>query len=289
QFAGNLSTASSIDLNVVQIVNQAPTVTMPSSINYLDDTKVLTFNGNMSIADVDGSNNIETVVINSSYGNLTLSTTNGLTTFSGNNSNLITITGKISQINAALNGLKYTPNSGYVGQDLITLKVNDNNDSSVNGALSAVGSVNIGVGLPEDIPSITLPSNVMFNVYSNNQYTFVNNAISVSSSLGNNNLYESVSLLSDNGTLTLGGVTGVNVSGNGTANISLWGTIANINNALNNLVYTRVNGYIDQLIVTVNEINSTNTVNTSPKIMNSIAINSSTTMLTGLNSVSPKV
>jgi len=60
---------------------------------------------------------------------------NGMLQFSGisgltnviNNASSITATGTITNLNNALNGLVYTSNAGYVGNDVVQLIVSDNN------------------------------------------------------------------------------------------------------------------------------------------------------------------
>ncbi|MGI9214423.1 MAG: hypothetical protein ACR2HS_01830 [Gammaproteobacteria bacterium] len=163
EFSGNLITTSNININIAQITNQAPIVNMPNITNYLANSERVTFNGNINIADPDGSNSVETVILSVNNGKLNLGTTDGLTLLNGNNSNTVTIAGNISKINYALNGLIYTPNAGYVGGDLITLKVNDNNSANVNGALSVVGSMAFNIGSSLNMPSLIVPSSINYN------------------------------------------------------------------------------------------------------------------------------
>src|SRR5919199_932187 len=88
-------------------------------------------NGNsVSVSDSDS----ESVEINLSVtsGTLKLNSLTGLTG-SGNGSNSLIYTGKQADINAALEGLTYTPNPNFVGTDTLTLTTNDRGAPELGG------------------------------------------------------------------------------------------------------------------------------------------------------------
>ena len=57
----------------------------------------------------------------------------------------MTLTGTIANINAALNGLSYTANPGYIGGDELQVHTDDLGNCGVGGALTADSTVNISV------------------------------------------------------------------------------------------------------------------------------------------------
>ena len=63
-------------------------------------------------------------------GTLTLGSANasGVSSVSGNGSGTVTVTGTLAGVNAAINGLKYTPGPGYFGTT--TLQVKDTNSGT---------------------------------------------------------------------------------------------------------------------------------------------------------------
>jgi hypothetical protein len=72
-------------------------------------------------------------------GQLTLGSTAGLTFTSGaNNSASMTVTGTLANLNAALNGLVYTPKSGYSGPDSLQISVKDSGDNLTGSATVAI-------------------------------------------------------------------------------------------------------------------------------------------------------
>ena len=286
--ACQLSAASNINITVSQVVNQTPVNTVPATVQHVDENSTLSFNGNLSVLDPNAST-IETVTLTASNGQLAFGSTSNLTNVI-NDGNSITATGTITALNAALNGLTYNPNTNYFGTDTIQLTT-ANNNASVNGLLSATNTVNVMVGLPVDTPIITAPTSVSFNVNDvNGSYIFGGaNAVAVSDVGGDNNL-QSINLSVNNGKISLSNTSGITITSgaNNSSTITFYGTISQINAALNDLTYTPVNGYIDSLsIITNNVINSSGTiVATSPKVASAINITAIQPIIHGLDQTS---
>jgi ELWxxDGT repeat protein len=99
----------------------------------------------LSVTDPDaGSNNI-TVTLAAVSGNLTLSTTTGLTV-TGNGTTNVTLTGSQTNINAALTNLKYAPiDPQFVGTDAITINVNDNSNTGSGSAQTDTDAIPVNV------------------------------------------------------------------------------------------------------------------------------------------------
>jgi hypothetical protein len=89
------------------------------------------------------------VMLSVSNGTLTLANTSGLTIVAGDNgSATITIRGTLADINAALDGLVYTPNPGFSGSDALTILSDDLADTDATGTVhyqSTLGTVLISV------------------------------------------------------------------------------------------------------------------------------------------------
>jgi hypothetical protein len=134
---------------VALTVNSPPTVTAPSSASLVENT-TLTFStagGNaITLTDATASGNSDSLTLAVSHGTLTLASPTGLI-FSGapNGSAKFTVTGALANLNAALNGLVYKPNSVFTGSDTLTISVTDSGDG-----LSGLASVAITV-LPKGI------------------------------------------------------------------------------------------------------------------------------------------
>jgi hypothetical protein len=69
-----------------------------------------------------------------SVGTLTLASTTNLTV-TGNNTGDVFVTGALTDINNALNGLKYTPGAGFFGTATLAVTTNDNGNSHFGGPL----------------------------------------------------------------------------------------------------------------------------------------------------------
>jgi hypothetical protein len=108
-----------------------------AALAYVNDVKVtsahvpLVFSAAHSnaitLSDVDAAGGTETLSLSALHGVLTLATTAGLTINSGaNGSGALQVTGTLANLNAALDGLSYSANNGFNGDDTLTLSLNDN-------------------------------------------------------------------------------------------------------------------------------------------------------------------
>ncbi|MGI9215171.1 MAG: beta strand repeat-containing protein, partial [Gammaproteobacteria bacterium] len=212
---GNYSTVSStITVNINQI-NNAPTNIVPGS-QTINQNAVLNFsssNGKLiSIADLDAEGASLTVNLTATNGILALNgtqITQGLSV-TGNNTASVQLTGNITNINNALNGLSFTPKANYSGSANITIVTNDNGNTGTGGALTATNNIAITINAVATTATVTnaIPNTTsifMENgsaVYINNNGNFNINSSALNilnSGLGN---YNNTSLTITN---TLGG------------------------------------------------------------------------------------
>src|SRR6185295_2664883 len=114
-------------------------------------------NGNaISIADVDaGGSNVQ-VTLAATNGVLTLAGTAGLTV-SGNGTGTVTVTGTLTNINTAINGLVFQPTGNFSGSANLTVTTNDQGNTGSDGALGDVDTVAITVNAVNDAPVNTVP------------------------------------------------------------------------------------------------------------------------------------
>ncbi|MDQ5846908.1 MAG: Ig-like domain-containing protein [Acidobacteriota bacterium] len=144
----------------------------------------------------------------------------------------------------ATGSIAFTPVGNQSGTALITVTVNDGGGTANGGIETVVRTFTVTVNAVNDGPVNTVPS--AQSVPKNGTLTF---------SVANSNLISvadidagtlQVTLTATNGTLTLSGTTGLSFTvGDGTSDTTMTftGTIANINNALNGLVFAPTNGY----------------------------------------------
>ncbi len=134
----------------------------------------------------------------------------------------------------ALNGLTYKPTSGYTGTDSLALSIRDTADN-----LSGSGSVAINVNASSP-PSISAPTSARAQI--GFPLTFSpasgNGIVITDTSAGGN--VESLTVKATSGTLKLATTNGLTfISGsNNSISMTVQGTLANLNAALNGLSYT---------------------------------------------------
>jgi len=147
---GTIDSAAATKLVSVESVNDSPVNAVPATQS-VDQNSALTFsagNGNLiSVSDVDSGGGVEQVTLTVAHGVVALSGTSGLSflTGSGVGDATMTFTGTLADINAALNGLVYTPTPGYHGAGSIQITTNDQGLTGSGGARTATDTIAITV------------------------------------------------------------------------------------------------------------------------------------------------
>ena len=182
--------------------------------------------------------------LTATQGRLGLAQTTGLSFVTGNGSDdaSMSFTGSVAAINAALDGLVYRPNAGYIGADTVQFVVNDLGNGG--GAAKIVSAdLAMDVTATNDAPTIDAPGPQGTGLPTPLAFSAVNgNAIRVDDIDAGNAALE-LTLRTDalgNGTLTLGssaGLTLVSGTGSGDTLMVLRGSRNDLNAALDTLVF----------------------------------------------------
>jgi hypothetical protein len=155
------ATARTMTIDVTA-VNDAPVNSVPGSQSLNEDASLVfsSSNGNLiSISDIDAGTNTVQVEIGATHGVNSLSGTSGLSfsfsdaegtgTGDGIADAIMRFRGTLTDINAALAGLTYTPDANYNGSALVSVKTNDLGNTGPNGAshdsdivITTIASVN---------------------------------------------------------------------------------------------------------------------------------------------------
>ena len=229
----------------IKTINIAPTITVPSAQTINEDAS-LTLSGTklVSVADSDANGASERLTLTVTSGRLTLASTTGLTVTAGaNNSATVTVTGTLANLNTALEGLVYAPMSNFNGSDTLTVLLDDLGNTGNDGAKTDTETVAITVSPVNDAPAATVPGAQTTN--EDTSLTFsgakLMSLADVDAASGTMSLQLSVS----NGSLTLASTTGVTVSPgtNGSASFTATGTLADLNTALDGLVYAPTSNF----------------------------------------------
>lgn len=154
-FDGDATTQTTFDVTVTA-VNDAPVASISLSgygVNEDDPQRILT---GVSVSDIDAGSNDVSVTVSVDDGDLTVTTTTGLTFTAGTNgSSEFTAEGTISELNAALGTLRYQPDPNFNGTDTFTLFVDDLGNSG-GAARTSMDSVPITVTAVNDAPLLDL-------------------------------------------------------------------------------------------------------------------------------------
>lgn len=266
---GFVSDIDTIDLTI-NPVNDAPANTV-SSAQSVDEDQPLTFSGANALTVSDSTDTNEgnstdllSTTVTVQHGTLTVASSSGATIVNDGSAN-ITISGTAAQINAALNGLRYDPAANYNGGDTLTIATNDGgyNNHDVGGIniLSDTKTVAISVNAVNDAPINTISDAQTVNEDQSLAFSTDNgNALRVSDSTDTSQLsstdWLSTIVSVQHGTLTA--VTlenGAQLIGNGSASVTIEGTAAQINAALNGLRYNPTANYNggDTLTITTSD------------------------------------
>lgn len=234
---GALSDTSAVTITV-NAENDAPVLSIPSAPETDEDVPLVfsTANANaIIVTDIDAGSSAVQLTLSSLGGTMTLSTTSGLTfiTGDGTSDSNIVISGTLASINAALNGMAFTPTANYSGHASISVDINDGGNSGAGGALTESGLIEMSVAAVNDAPVNTVPGTLTMS--EDGSVTINGSTFQIADTDAGAGVMQ-VAIASTSGTMTLSQTNGLTfLSGDGADDASMvfTGTIADINAALN--------------------------------------------------------
>ena len=244
--AGGPLTASDTATINITALNDAPVNSVPGSQNMTEDGTLVfsSAGGNLiSVADVDVGAGTVQLTLSVTSGTLTLSGTTGLAFSAGDGSADagMQFTGTLVDVNAALAGLTYAPLANFAGADQLTITVDDLGSTGSGGPQTDTDTVAIAVAAVNDAPTLSAPATVN---------TAFQAPVTFAASLGRAILPGDVDaaaaavevrLTATSGVLSLGqpgAVTIVSGSASGGSTVVFQGTVSDVAQALEGLVYT---------------------------------------------------
>ena len=151
---------ATVDITV-NAVNDGPANVLPGNALAVNEDESLTFS-ELSVSDEDAGTNPIEVILEVTNGKLTVdSGSEGIATANG--SPLVTLTGTIDQINAALNGLTYTGNTNFNGTETLTITTDDQGNTGTGGAKNDSDDLTITVNAVNDAPETNNVDPVVIN------------------------------------------------------------------------------------------------------------------------------
>ncbi|MBW3760203.1 retention module-containing protein [Aeromonas jandaei] len=211
----------------VQPVNDAPENILPTAPLVAEEDMPYRIDG-LQVKDVDAGNSPIEVRLSVGHGTLTLAAGSGVTV-TGSGTGSLVLSGSLAAINALLaGGVTYQGTQDFNGQDQLTMVTNDLGNTGSGGALSDTDVVPIEVLPVNDAPVNQLPGSM--TVKEDGSLSL--SGISVKD-VDAGSAPVSMVLRVEHGVLTLLGATGaVMVQGANTSEITLVGSLADLNQLL---------------------------------------------------------
>lgn len=240
----------------VSPVNDAPINVLPTTPQVAQEDQPFVIHG-LQVKDVDAGNSPIKITLSVEHGTLTLPAGSGVTVV-GNGTGSLVLTGTLTDLNALLSGgVTYQGNSDFYGNDALTMVTNDQgNTGSGGGALSDTDVLPIEVQPVNDAPVNQLPGSM--TVKEDGSLSL--SGVSVKD-VDAGSAPVSMVLRVEHGVLTLLGATGaVMVQGAGTSEITLVGSLADLNQLLaSNLHYEPAKDFWGEDTLTVTTSDQGNT------------------------------
>ena len=225
-------------------VNDAPVIAAPGSFPAVED--VATAVAGISVSDIDAGASVITVDLSVASGTLTL-TTAGLAALVGDGTANLQLSGPVGDINTSLASLSYLGNTDFEGADLLSVLVDDGGATGLPGPLTDLVNIPITVTGVNDAPVLSAPATA-----SGAEEALIGLVgLLVTDSDGSAGVQVTISAQS--GTLTTTGPAGL--AGDGTALLTLTGTLADVNTTLTNVQYLGDTNFFgeDKVTVTVDD------------------------------------
>ncbi|MGU5542747.1 retention module-containing protein [Aeromonas veronii] len=239
----------------VSPVNDAPINVLPTTPQVAQEDQPFVIHG-LQVKDVDAGNSPIKITLSVEHGTLTLPAGSGVTVV-GNGTGSLVLTGTLTDLNALLSGgVTYQGNSDFYGNDALTMVTNDQGNTGSGGALSDTDVLPIEVQPVNDAPVNQLPGSM--TVKEDGSLSL--SGVSVKD-VDAGSAPVSMVLRVEHGVLTLLGATGaVMVQGVGTSEITLVGSLADLNQLLaSNLHYEPAKDFWGEDTLTVTTSDQGNT------------------------------
>ena len=224
----------------INAINDAPDITGPGAQNVQEGVANTTINFGataFNVTDVDVATGDMTLTLteaSAAFSQITISILN--LNVNGNGTNSVTATGKIADINAALDTVQYVNTSQVGGNFSLVASISDLGNTGNGGTLTDSVTVAINITSVNDAPTLTAPGNVAVAFV--DTLTFNGpNAITVAD-VDSNNLTVTLAVSGGVGTLAAIPANGAIVTNSGTTNLTITGSPTAITNTLAGMVLT---------------------------------------------------
>ena len=141
-----LSAAQTISVKVYDL-NEAPVVNAPAEVLRGATGRPVIMSGPRLVSLSDGDGDVvETLKLISTHGDVSIVNTPGVTISQGSSTWNMTLTGKVSALNRALETMWFRPDEGFAGRASLRIEVNDAPSANGRPALSASTTLQFDIG-----------------------------------------------------------------------------------------------------------------------------------------------
>ncbi|HIF9541888.1 TPA: retention module-containing protein [Photobacterium damselae] len=229
----------------VKPINDPPVNHYPTALT-TDENAALSITG-LSISDPDSGSGLMTVQLTVSQGIISLASQAGVSVVD-NDSTKVTLSGSLTDINllfSQVDGVQYTPDNHYFGNDALVMTTNDNGNLGDPGPLSDTDTIPITITPINDPPVLTVPSTLTVDEDISTQVV----GLSVDDiDAGSGALI--MTLRADHGALFVPASSGVTIT-QLSGGIQLEGELTALNQALAQVEYTADTDYFGTDTITV--------------------------------------
>ncbi|WP_426419257.1 VCBS domain-containing protein [Bradyrhizobium genosp. A] len=269
---GDISaTVTAAEVVTVAPVAEQPTAGAPATLK-LDEKATDAAVIGVSVGPLaEDNNDTVSATLRVSHGTLHVGSLSGVTV-TGDGSATLTLSGSAAAVNGLLAGLTYTPTTEYEGSDTLVLSVTSNDGSNTN-PTAATASTAITVNPVAAPPTASAPATLTLNEDATGVAVV---GVGVGPLAEDNDDTVSATLKVSHGTLHVGSLSGVTVTGDDSATLTVSGSAAAVNGLLAGLTYTPTSEYegSDILNLSVTSSDGANTNPTAATASTAITVNS---------------
>jgi hypothetical protein len=268
---GDISaTTTTIEVVTVAPVAGPPTASAPATLTLNENATGAALAG-VSVGPLaEDNDDAVSATLAVSHGTLHVGSLSGVTV-TGDDSATLTLSGSAAAVNILLAGLTYTPAAEYEGSDTLHLSVTSS-DGPNTYPTTATASTAITVNPVAEPPAASAPTTLTLN---ENAIGAALAGVSVGPLAEDNDDTVSATLAVSHGTLHVGSLSGVTVTGDDSTTLTLSGSTAAVNMLLAGLTYTPAAEYegSDTLHLSVTSSDGTNTYPTTATASTAITVN----------------
>ncbi|MCP3938809.1 MAG: hypothetical protein GY708_25960, partial [Actinomycetia bacterium] len=238
---------------------------LPSDISVTEDVASNVDVSAIDLSDVDAAAGSLTVTFTTSTGGNLTATSGGGVTVGGSGTGVLTLDGSVADLNTFLNTasnvtyLHGTPGTNGNDADTIQINVNDNGNTGSGGGTNIdFGTVNVDIGAVNDAPINIVPG---VQTIAEETTTGISGISIADSDAGGANLTTRLEVSAGVVNVTLSGSATISAGADGTGDLTIQGSVTDINATLASLTYTGntevVGTAADTLTVTTNDLGNT--------------------------------